>query len=108
MREIHHYLFEGLHDFAGQLRKQNISKGGFRFANPLYLEEILVKIDQMSEESLEDIIAKYVEMNIAHKIEPWVLLSVQINFFIRFWKNLDFELINSDFAFFQIKFAEFF
>lgn len=63
---IHHYLFEGLYDFAGEIRKFNISKGGFRFANALYLNEILVKIEQMTENSFEEIIAKYVEMNIAH------------------------------------------
>lgn len=64
--EIHHYLFDGLFDFAGQLRTKNISKGGFRFATALYLKEILVKIDQMPENTLKEIIAKYVEMNIAH------------------------------------------
>ncbi|MFZ0599399.1 MAG: Fic family protein [Flavobacterium sp.] len=63
---IHHYLFHHLYDFAGEIRKLNISKGGFRFANALYLNEILVKIEQMPENSFEEIIAKYVEMNIAH------------------------------------------
>lgn len=66
LQEIHLYLFNELYDFAGQVRKQNISKGGFRFANSLYLNEILVKIEQMPENSFEEIIAKYVEMNIAH------------------------------------------
>jgi len=66
LRDIHLYLFEGLYPFAGEMRKQNISKGGFRFANALYLQEILVKIEQMPENSFEEIIAKYVEMNIAH------------------------------------------
>lgn len=66
LQQIHHYLFEGLYDFAGQIRTKNISKGGFRFANALYLNEILVKIEQMPESSFEEIIAKYVEMNIAH------------------------------------------
>jgi len=66
LQEIHRYLFDGLYDFAGQIRKFNISKGGFRFANALYLNEILIKIEQMPENSFEDIIAKYVEMNIAH------------------------------------------
>jgi cell filamentation protein len=64
--QIHAYLFDGLYDFAGQIRTQNISKGGFRFANALYLNEILVKIEQMPEATFEEIIAKYVEMNIAH------------------------------------------
>jgi len=66
LREIHLYLFDVLYDFAGEIRKLNISKGGFRFANALYLKEILVKIEQMPESSFEEIIAKYVEMNIAH------------------------------------------
>lgn len=66
LQQIHNYLFGGLYDFAGLIREKNISKGGFRFANALYLNEILVKIEQMPEVTFEDIIAKYVEMNIAH------------------------------------------
>lgn len=66
LHQIHQYLFEGLYDFAGEVRKKNISKGGFRFANALYLNEILVKIEQMPENSFEQIVAKYVELNIAH------------------------------------------
>ena len=64
--EIHHYLFNDLYDFAGKVRIHNISKGGFRFATALYLNEILVKIEQMPENNFEEIIAKYIEMNIAH------------------------------------------
>lgn len=64
--EIHNYLFIGLYDFAGKVREHNISKGGFRFANALYLNEILVKIEQMPENNFEEIISKYIEMNIAH------------------------------------------
>jgi cell filamentation protein len=66
LHQIHKYLFDGLYDFAGKVRTQNISKGGFRFATVLYLNEGLEKIDQMPESSFEKIIAKYVEMNIAH------------------------------------------
>ena len=66
LNQIHSYLFKGLYDFAGKVRNKNISKGGFRFANSLYLNEILVKIEQMPENSFEEIVAKYVEMNIAH------------------------------------------
>ena len=66
LQEIHRYLFEGLYDFAGKIRTVNISKGGFRFATALYLKEILIKIEQMPETSFEEIVAKYVEMNIAH------------------------------------------
>jgi len=66
LQQIHLYLFQDLYDYAGKIRTVNISKGGFRFANALYLNEILVKIEQLSENTFEDIIAKYVEMNIAH------------------------------------------
>ena len=64
--EIHRYLFGGLYDVAGKVRTLNISKGGFRFANCLYLDAILPVIEKMPETTFEDIIAKYVEMNIAH------------------------------------------
>jgi len=66
LTQIHHYLFNELYEFAGKVRTVNISQGGFRFANALYLKEILVKIEQMPENSFEEIISKYVEMNIAH------------------------------------------
>ena len=66
LRQIHKYLFDGLYDFAGKVRTQNISKGGFRFATALYLNDILAKVEQMPENTFEEIIAKYVEMNIAH------------------------------------------
>ena len=66
LQQIHHYLFSGLYDFAGKIRNKNISKGGFRFANPLYLHEILVKIEQLPQNTFDEIIEKYVEMNIAH------------------------------------------
>jgi len=66
LQQLHLYLFDGLYDFAGLIRTQSISKGGFRFANALYLNEVLIKIEEMPESSLEEIISKYVEMNIAH------------------------------------------
>jgi cell filamentation protein len=66
LQQIHEYLFSDLYDFAGKVRTQNISKGGFRFATALYLKEVLLKVEQMPENSFEAIIAKYVEMNIAH------------------------------------------
>lgn len=59
-------MFEGLYDFAGKIRTLNIAKGGFRFANALYLNEILPVIERMPENTFEEIVAKYVEMNIAH------------------------------------------
>jgi cell filamentation protein len=66
LQHIHQYLFDGLYDFEGKIRTQNTSKGGFRFATALYLNEILVKIELMPENTFEQIISKYVEMNIAH------------------------------------------
>lgn len=66
LQQIHQYLFDRLYDFAGQIRQQNLSKDNFRFANALYLEDMLPKISQMSEATFDDIIKKYVEMNIAH------------------------------------------
>ena len=66
LQQIHAYLFDGLYDFAGQIRTVNIAKGNFRFANCLYLKEILAVIEKMPETTFEKIIAKYVEMNIAH------------------------------------------
>lgn len=66
LQQIHLYLFDELYSFAGQIRELNISKGNFRFANSLYLVDILPKIESMGENNFEDIIAKYVEMNIAH------------------------------------------
>lgn len=66
LQQIHKYLFDGLYDFAGQIRTQNISKGNFRFANALYLNEVLTKIEQLPENTFEEIVIKYVEMNIAH------------------------------------------
>lgn len=66
LQQIHAWLFGGLDDFAGQIRTVNIARGNFRFANSLYLKEILAVIERMPETTFEEIIAKYVEMNIAH------------------------------------------
>ncbi len=66
LAQIHKYLFVGLYDFAGQTREKDISKGGFRFASHLYLKSSLKEIEKMPETTFEEIIAKYVEMNIAH------------------------------------------
>ena len=66
LQQIHAYLFKDLYDFAGQIRDKNISKGGFRFANSLYLKEVLLAIEKMPAATFKEIIAKYVEMNIAH------------------------------------------
>ena len=63
---IHRYLFGDIYDFAGQLRTVNLAKGGFRFAPVLYLDAALERIDAMPQETFDDIVAKYVEMNVAH------------------------------------------
>jgi cell filamentation protein len=66
LQQVHQYLFQDLYDFAGKVRKQNINKEGFRFANSLYLEDALKRIEEMPETTYEEIIEKYTEMNIAH------------------------------------------
>lgn len=63
---IHKALFEDVYDFAGQLRDVNIAKGNFRFAPVMYLEAALQNIDKMPQSTFEEIVEKYVEMNIAH------------------------------------------
>ena len=63
---IHKYLLEDIYDFAGELRTVNLAKGNFRFANSLYLDAVLSAVEKMPENTFEEIIAKYVEMNVAH------------------------------------------
>lgn len=101
LKQIHKYLFDGLYDFAGNIRKENISKGSFRFANTLYLEDMLIKIEKMSESTLDEIINKYVEMNIAHPFKDgngrstriWLdlILKKNLNKIVN-WKNIDKQL----------------
>lgn len=66
LQQIHAYLFGGLYDFAGQIRQKNISKGGFQFAVSRFLGETLRQIEEMPETTIEEIVDKYVEMNMAH------------------------------------------
>ena len=66
LQTIHKYLFSDIYDFAGELRDVNISKGSFRFAPLIYLEAALANIDKMPQSTFEEIVEKYVEMNIAH------------------------------------------
>ena len=66
LKELHVMLFGGLFDFAGEFRKRNISKGGFRFANCMFLESNVPLIAAMSQNNFDEILAKYIEMNIAH------------------------------------------
>lgn len=98
LQQIHKYLFNGLYNFAGVIRKENISKGNLRFANSLYLNEMLKKIETMSETTLNDIIDKYVEMNIAHPFlegngrstRIWLdlILKKNLNKIVN-WQNID-------------------
>ena len=98
LQQIHSYLFGGLYDFAGKIREVNISKGSFRFANCLYLKEALAAIEKMPEATFEDIIAKYVEMNIAHPFMEgngratriWLDMVLKKNFrLVVDWQNID-------------------
>ena len=66
LMKIHSFLFDDIYDFAGKLRKENIAKGNFRFAPVMYLEHALKHIDEMPQSTFDEIIEKYVEMNVAH------------------------------------------
>ncbi len=66
LSSIHKFLFNDIYSFAGKIREVNIAKGSFRFASCMYLKEVLNKIDNMPQDNFENIIKKYVEMNIAH------------------------------------------
>ena len=66
LQAIHRFIFNGLYPFAGEIRQKNITKGGFRFANCLYLKEALAAVERMPEDTFEQIVEKYVEMNVCH------------------------------------------
>ena len=66
LAQIHEYLFSDIYDFAGKIRTVNLAKGGFRFAPVLYLRDALEKISRMPQSTFDEIIEKYVEMNVAH------------------------------------------
>ncbi len=66
LQAIHKYLFEDIYNFAGELRTVNIAKGNFRFAPLMYLQAVLENIDKMPQSTFDEIVEKYVEMNIAH------------------------------------------
>lgn len=66
LSQIHKYLFEEVYEFAGKIRTENISKSNFRFASAMYLEEALKQIDKMLQSNFDEIVDKYIEMNIAH------------------------------------------
>jgi cell filamentation protein len=88
LQDIHRYLFGGLYDFAGQIRDKDISKGGFRFASAVYLSQSLAEIEKMPEDNLENIVKKYVEMNIAHPFHEGNGRATRIWLDLIFRKNL--------------------
>ena len=78
LQAIHKYMFEDIYDFAGKLRTVNLAKGNFRFASLMYLEAALANIDKMPQTSFDEIIEKYVEMNIAHPFREGNGRSIRI------------------------------
>ena len=88
LQQIHGYLFGGLYPFAGQIRKLNISKGGFTFANVMFLDETLKTIEKMPENTFDEIVGKYVEMNVAHPFMEGNGRSTRIWLDLIFKKNL--------------------
>jgi len=100
LSKIHEFLFNDIYYFAGKIRKDNIAKGNFRFASALYLEEILSKINEMPQNTFEEIIKKYIEMNIAHPFREgngrstriWIdmILKKELNKVVD-WSNINKE-----------------
>ena len=86
LKAIHKYLFEEIYDFAGEIRNVNISKGNFRFAPLMYLEASLDNIDKMPQSTFDEIVEKYVEMNIAHPFREGNGRSTRI------WLDLIFKI----------------
>lgn len=96
--QIHKYLFEDIYNFAGQLRTVNMSKGNFRFAPAIYLNEALKSVEKMPQSTYDEIIEKYVEMNIAHPFREgngrstriWLdlILKSEINMVVD-WSKVD-------------------
>ena len=78
LKEIHKYLFEDIYEFAGTLRTVNLAKGNFRFAPVMYLEASLSNIDKMPQSTYDEVIEKYVEMNIAHPFREGNVRSTRI------------------------------
>lgn len=88
LQQIHSFLFGGLYSFAGQIREKNISKDNFTFGNALYLNETLSKIEKMPEVTFDNIVEKYVEMNIAHPFMEGNGRTARIWLDLIFKKNL--------------------
>ena len=101
LQQIHAYLFGGLYDFAGKIRTKTISKGGFTFCLAQYLQQSLQDIDRMSENTFDEIVGKYIEMNIAHPFMEgngrstriWLDLILKKNLGkVVNWQNVDKDL----------------
>ena len=100
LQEIHKYLFQDVYDFAGELRTVNIAKGNFRFAPVMYLQAALENIERMPQSTFDEIIEKYVEMNIAHPFREgngrstriWLdlILKTELNLVVD-WNKIDKE-----------------
>lgn len=100
LKEIHKYLFQDVYDFAGELRTVNIAKGNFRFAPVMYLQAALENIEKMPQATFDEIIEKYVEMNIAHPFREgngrstriWLdlILKTELNLVVD-WNKIDKE-----------------
>ncbi len=97
---IHRILFEDIYDFAGKLRTVNIAKGNFRFAHVMYLEQSLRAVEMMPQSTFDEIVAKYVEMNICHPFREGNGRAARIwldhIFRVRLKKAVDWSLINKD------------
>lgn len=93
---IHQYLFEEIYDFAGKLRKVNISKGNFRFAPLMYLEAALQSIDKMPQSTFDEIAEKYVEMNVAHPFREGNTRATAV-FIIKYMKTFGLKVDNDAF-----------
>ncbi len=100
LRIIHQKLFEDIYDFAGKIREVNISKGNFRFAPAVYLHEAIKKIELMEQSCFEQIVEKYVEMNVAHPFREGNGRSMRIWLDLILKKELkkviDWSLIDKD------------
>ena len=100
LQEIHRHLFGDIYDFAGKLRTVNLAKGNFRFAPLMYLEAALSNIDKMPQSNFDEIVEKYVEMNIAHPFREgngrstriWLdhILKTEIGYIVD-WSKVDKE-----------------
>ncbi len=93
LSHIHKYLFDDIYDFAGKIRNVNIAKGSFRFAPVIYLNEALKNIDKMPQTTFDEIVEKYVEMNIAHPFREGNGRATRIWLDLIFKKELVLELL---------------